>query len=63
MPNLYPTSFCWKCGGVIQIKAFRADYNSSLFCSLKHEQQYNREQDRQIHKSKRAGYGLAGSTH
>lgn len=61
--NLEKTGFCWKCGGLIQIKAFRANYNSDLFCSKKHEEQYSREQDRQIKKGKKAGYGLAGSTH
>jgi hypothetical protein len=59
---LEKTGFCWKCGREIQIKAFRADYDSDLFCSLKHSQQYYRAQDSQIRKGKRAGYGLAGST-
>ena len=53
--NLEKTGFCWKCG----MPCGKDD----LFCSRKHQEQYEREQDRKIHKGKRAGYGLAGSTH
>jgi len=48
------TGFCWNCGKVIK---------NGEFCSIKCSQQYQRKQDRQIRKGKRAGYGLAGSTH
>jgi len=47
------TGYCWKCGH--QCKG--------LFCNKKHQEQYEREQERFIKKGKKAGYGLAGSTH
>jgi hypothetical protein len=56
-----PTGFCWKCGRVL--KADSVGYRADLFCCEKHEQQYNRGQDGQVRKGKKAGYGLAGSTH
>jgi hypothetical protein len=52
MPPPEETGFCYKCGH--QIK-------KGLFCSDKHKQQWERDQDRQIRRGKRAGYGLAGS--
>jgi len=48
------TGFCWNCGKVIK---------EGLFCNKKCEWQYKNKQERQIRKGKRAGYGLAGSTH
>ncbi len=50
------TGFCWKCG--LPIK-------QGLFCAKpkKCEDQYYRGQERQVKKGKKAGYGLAGSTH
>lgn len=47
------TGYCWKCGR--QCK--------DLFCSKKHQEQYERQEVAKIRKGKRAGYGLAGSTH
>lgn len=55
MPNLYPTLYCWRCGHPCKPNEF--------FCCKKHQQQYERNQDRQIIKGKRAGYGIVGSTH
>jgi len=52
--SLEPTGFCWKCG--LPCKP------GELFCNPKHKEQYQRGQDRQIKKGKRAGYGVAGST-
>jgi predicted nucleic acid-binding Zn ribbon protein len=52
---LEPTGFCWKCGLPCE--------KDKLFCSPKHQWQYKKDQERQIRKGKRAGYGLAGSTH
>ena len=64
MNMLDKTGFCYRCGRVItQMSLLKPDFNSDLFCSKKHEQQYYREQDSHIKKGKRAGYGLAGSTH
>ena len=51
---LEETGYCWLCGH--QIK-------KGLFCNDKHKWQYERNQEKQIKKGKRAGYGLAGSTH
>ena len=52
------TGFCWRCGHIIPD-------GRGLFCPKpkKCEEQYRRNQDRQIKKGKRAGYGLAGSCH
>jgi len=47
------TGFCWRCGKVCK----------GLFCCEKHKRQYEMMQERLIKKGKRAGYGLAGSTH
>ena len=55
------TGFCWKCGK--SIEGFIENLSKDLFCSTKHEQQYYRNQERQIRKGKRKGYGLAGSCH
>jgi len=54
--NMEETGFCYGCGR--QIK-------EGLFCPKprKCEEQYNRRQDRQIIKGKRASYGITGSTH
>jgi len=58
MPNLYPTSFCWKCGKELPkplLQATKADkfivntilnFNSALFCNKKHQEQYERSQER-----------------
>lgn len=53
---LEETGFCWRCGRVIK---------GGLFClkPKKCEEQYYRALDSKIHKGKRGGYGLAGSTH
>lgn len=48
-----PTGYCWYCGHVIK--------EGELFCSKKHEEQYNRKQERRIKVGKRAGYGISGS--
>ena len=50
---LKPTGWCWRCGRVCE----------GLFCPKpkKCEDIYYRNQERQILKGKRAGYGLAGS--
>lgn len=50
------TGWCWKCGRAINI---------GLFCAKpkKCQEQYEKKQDSQIIKSKRAGYGITGSTH
>jgi hypothetical protein len=48
------TGFCWKCG---------LPCGDKLFCNKKHQDQYERSQDRQIIKGKKAGYGATGSTH
>ena len=52
--GIEPTGYCWKCGHPCG--------EGKLFCSEKHEQQHNRHADRQIKKSKKDGYGAAGST-
>ena len=58
------TGFCWKCGKQIKEPVFiEIGFDGYLFCCKKHQQQYYRDQDRQIKKGKRAGYGIAGSTH
>lgn len=41
--NLEQTGFCWKCGKICK----------GLFCDKKHEEQYNRAQDRQIIRGKK----------
>ena len=51
--SIYETGFCWECGRICK----------GLFCSKKHEEKYCRKLESQIKKGKRAGYGLAGSTH
>lgn len=64
--SLERTGFCWKCGAAIgEMINGRLVFGISkkLFCNKKHEEQYQRNQDRQIKKGKKAGYGLAGSTH
>ena len=50
------TGFCWNCGRQLIGEA-------GYFCNKKCQEQYERKQNRQIRKGKRAGYGLAGSTH
>ncbi len=60
------TGFCWKCGRKIKnyhFEKYVTNYSTTLFCCQKHQEQYDREQERQIRKGKRGGYGLAGSTH
>ena len=58
------TGFCWKCGRPIKEPIFiEMGFDGYLFCCKKHQQQYYRDQDRQIKKGKRAGYGITGSTH
>lgn len=64
--SLKPTGFCWGCGVLTgELNPNNSDIitRTKLFCSKKHEEQYKRKQDRKIIKGKRAGYGLAGSTH
>jgi hypothetical protein len=64
--SLKETGFCWKCGHAIgEMIDGRLVFGVSkkLFCNPKHQKQYEREQERQIKKGKKAGYGLAGSTH
>jgi len=51
--SIYETGFCWKCGKVCK----------GLFCNKKHQGQYEKKQAAEIMKGKRAGYGVAGSTH
>lgn len=51
--SLKITGFCWNCGKVCEGK----------FCNVKCQNQYERKMDTKIHKGKRGGYGLAGSTH
>jgi len=48
------TGFCWNEGKPIK---------QGLFCDKKCERQYEMKQERLIKKGKKAGYGLAGSTH
>lgn len=48
------TGFCWNCGKVIK---------NGEFCSIKCAEKYRQKQERGVKKGKRAGYGLAGSTH
>jgi hypothetical protein len=48
------TGFCWRCG---------RQRGDKLFCNVKCQNQYEREQDRYIIKSKRQEYGVAGNTH
>lgn len=55
---MWPNGTCWKCGR--QVTA------GLLFClkeKRKCGEQFKRGQDRQVRKSKKAGYGAAGSTH
>lgn len=52
---LEPTGYCWKCGHPSKEK--------ELFCCKKHQEQYERAEERKIRKGKRAGYGIVGSTH
>ena len=52
--RLEHTGFCWRCGWQCEDK---------LFCNVKCQNQYEREQDRHILKGKRAGYGVTGSTY
>jgi hypothetical protein len=53
--SIYKTGFCWECGKICE----------GLFClkPKKCAEKYQRKLDGQIKKSKREGYGLAGSTH
>lgn len=55
------TGYCWRCGKVIE--GFIENLSKDLFCCKKHEEQYKRMQERGIRKGKKAGYGIAGSTH
>lgn len=48
------TGFCWKCG--LPVK-------TGLFCNKKHQEQYERAEERKIIRGKKAGYGARGSTH
>ena len=47
------TGYCWNCGKVC----------GELFCNEKCERQHIKKQDKGNLRGKRAGYGLAGSTH
>lgn len=53
------TGFCWNCGRQIQKGLFCIAKNGRNKC----EHHYKWMLERQIKKGKRAGYGLAGSTH
>lgn len=55
--NPYETGFCWECGAVIS--------PGLLFCPApkKCEEKYKRKLTRGVKTGKRAGYGVAGSTH
>ena len=57
-----PTGFCWSCGLAYDLERYQ-----KLFCSLRCQKHYEREQraeaNRVIRKGKRAGYGPQGSTH
>ena len=58
------TGYCWRCGRVIKEPVFiEIGFDGYLFCCKKHQEQYERMQESKIKKGKRAGYGLAGSTH
>jgi len=52
-----PTGYCWKCG--------HSCPEGELFCNTKCRQIYERQQERDngVKRGKRAGYGIAGSTH
>jgi len=50
---LKPCGTCYKCGLPCE----------GLFCNDKQKEQYIRNLERQIKVGKKAGYGLAGSTH
>lgn len=54
--SIYETGFCWECGAIIK---------QGLFClkPKKCAEKHQRKTDSAIKKSKREGYGLAGSTH
>jgi hypothetical protein len=57
--SIEPTGFCWNCGRMLLNR-------TDLFCpkwERKCEASYQKEQNRQIKKGKRAGYGATGSTH
>ena len=51
--NLKVTGFCWRCGRECE----------RLFCSAKHQNQWERKQESGVIKGKRASYGARGSTH
>ena len=55
--DLRPTGFCWKCGRAC----------TGLFCNDRCLAAYTRtkaaQDNREIRRGKRAGYGPAGSTH
>ncbi len=66
MSNIYPTSFCWKCGLPLFVPMpNETSFNANLFCSKKHQEQYKIRQRREQnkHNGKRGGYGLSGSCH
>jgi len=48
---LEPTGFCWKCGQWID--GFIENVSKDLFCCKKHQEQYERAQERLIKKGKR----------
>jgi hypothetical protein len=61
-----PTGYCWECGRPLIKKIFPAATidMEALFCvHSKCEERYRRKQDAKVIKSRRAGYGVAGSTH
>jgi predicted nucleic acid-binding Zn ribbon protein len=55
--SLEPTGYCWGCGRTID--------PGLLFCPKprKCKEQYEKRQNAGVMKSKRDGYGAAGSTH
>jgi predicted nucleic acid-binding Zn ribbon protein len=57
----YPTGYCWNCGRIIE--------PGDLFCKNKgkceraHDKKKRVQRNHAERTGKRAGYGLAGSTH
>ena len=67
--QLKPSGFCHYCGHPIKISKKNLIFGQgpymlsekALFCNPKHEEMYRRKLDSGIKKSKKDGYGIAGS--
>ena len=62
------TGYCWNCGKILRPQKLWTESKDftgwkDYWCNEKCKNLWERKQERYVHKGKKRGYGLAGSTH